>query len=71
MPVQIVGLNAVPAAGDIFLLTTNEADTREVAEARQRLLKQAAGSASSAAILAQAAGLAGGSIDSRELLKVG
>ena len=43
---------------------------REVAEARQRLSKQAVGSASSAAILAQAAGLAGGISDTREILKI-
>eukprot|EP01035_Chromulina_nebulosa_P022660 gene22660-29344_t len=69
-PVQIVGLSNVPNAGDVFTLTDNEADTREVAEARQRLLKQAMGSASNSALLAQAAGLAGGTIDTREVLKL-
>lgn len=48
------------------LILTN----REVAEARQRLLKQAVGTASSSALLAQAAGLAGGTIDKREVLKL-
>eukprot|EP01038_Epipyxis_sp_PR26KG_P014857 gene14857-19971_t len=69
-PVQIVGLNAVPNAGDVFLIASNEIDAREVADARRRLSKQAAGSASSAAIKAQALGFAGGTIDGREVIKV-
>lgn len=69
-PVQIVGLSNVPNAGDSFALSYNEADTREVAEARQRIVKQAVGSASTAAIIAQAMGFAGGSMETREILKV-
>ena len=69
-PVQIVGMSTVPNAGDYFTVTKTEAAAREVAEARQRLTRQAAGSTSSASIMAQALGLAEGNADRREVLKV-
>ena len=69
-PVQIVGMSTVPNAGDVFSVTMNEAAAREVAEARQRLARQAAGSQSSASIMAQALGFAEGVADRREVLKV-
>eukprot|EP01041_Mallomonas_annulata_P004903 gene4903-9777_t len=69
-PVQIVGMSVVPNAGDALSVTSNEGAAREVAEARQRLARQAVGSASSATILAQAAGFAQGKMDNRDVLKV-
>lgn len=69
-PVQIVGMTNVPNAGDQIIFTTNEADTKEVAMARMRLNKQAMGAASKSAIMTQASGFAGGTMDNREVLKV-
>jgi translation initiation factor IF-2 len=36
MPVEILGLSGVPAAGDDFVVVENEARAREIAEFRQR-----------------------------------
>lgn len=69
-PVQIVGMTAVPNAGDVISVTTDENGAREVAEARQRLMRQAVGSASSSLIIAQAAGFADGTLDRKEIIKV-
>lgn len=69
-PVQIVGMTVVPNAGDTFSITTDEAGAREVAEARQRITRQASGSATSSAILAQAMGFAEGTMDRKEIIKV-
>jgi len=69
-PVQIVGLTVVPNAGDSFSVTVDEEAAREVAEARQRITRQAAGVASSSAIIAQAAGFVEGTGDRKEIIKV-
>jgi len=69
-PVEVVGLNVVPNAGDAFMVTKDEAGAREVAEARQRLQRQSVGQSANSAIMAQAAGFAGGSFDAREIIKV-
>jgi len=69
-PVQIVGMTAVPNAGDSIAVSASEEVAREVAEARQRLSRQAVGSASSSAIIAQAAGFADGTADTKEIIKV-
>ena len=63
-------MSSIPNAGDFFGTTATEVEAREVAEARQRLSRQAAGSASNAAIFAQATGFADGTMDKRELIKV-
>jgi translation initiation factor IF-2 len=63
-------MSSVPNAGDSFTVTSSEAAARDVAEARQKLARQAAGSLSSASILAQAAGFAEGNVDRREVIKV-
>ena len=69
-PVQIVGLTTVPGAGDLFSVTKNETDAREVAESRQRLARQASGSQASALIKAQATSFAAGSLENKEVMKV-
>lgn len=69
-PVQIVGLNVVPDAGDRFSVTEDEAAARDVAESRQRLSRQAVGTAAGAALIAQASGFASGTFDGREIIKV-
>jgi translation initiation factor IF-2 len=69
-PVQIVGMSSVPNAGDQFIVTEGEEEAREVAEARQRLARQASGSQSISSILAQAAGIAAGTGDNKEQIKV-
>ena len=63
-------MSNVPAAGDSFSVTVDEAGARDVAEARQRLSRQAQGSATGAALIAQASGFAAGTFDSREVIKV-
>ena len=60
----------MPNAGDVFTVTADEASARDVAEARYRLIRQAAGSASSASIMAQALGFAEGVSDRREVIKI-
>ncbi len=60
----------MPNAGDSFAVTDDENNAREVAEARQRLSRLAVGSASSAAIKANAMSFSDGSFDSREVLKI-
>lgn len=69
-PVQLVGLTGVPNAGDAFSITADENGAREVAEARQRIVRQAAGTASSSAILAQAINFAEGNAMAKEIIKV-
>lgn len=69
-PVQIVGMSQVPNAGDEFSTVDDESAARETAEARQRIARQASGSASVASIIAQASGMATGKMDTREILKV-
>ena len=69
-PCQIIGMSAVPNAGDKFIVVDNEEDAKTVADARQRLLRQSLGSASSASIIAQATGLMDGNFDNREILKI-
>lgn len=69
-PVQISGMNGIPNAGDTFSIASTDAMAKEVAEARQRLEKQAISSVSNAAIVAQASGMASGMSDSREVLKI-
>ncbi|HXE16320.1 MAG TPA: translation initiation factor IF-2 [Stellaceae bacterium] len=46
MPVEVLGLNGVPLAGDDFVVAENEAKARDIADYRQRLRrdKQSAGS---------------------------
>ncbi len=41
-PVEVLGLNGTPMAGDDFSVVENEARAREIAEFRQRKLRQAA-----------------------------
>jgi translation initiation factor IF-2 len=60
----------VPSAGDVFSVLEFEEDAKNLAEARQRIFKQAAGSASTATILAQASGLVDGNYDTREVIKI-
>jgi translation initiation factor IF-2 len=69
-PVQVVGLNLAPNAGDILTASKTESGVREVAEARQRLARQSQGSATSSSIMATAATLVDGTIDTREIIKV-
>lgn len=69
-PVQVLGMSTVPNAGEVFTVVSSEEDARNLAEARQRLSKQAMGSMSSASILAQASGLVDGKFDNRELIKI-
>src|SRR6185312_14200403 len=47
MPVEVLGLNGVPLAGDDFIVAENEAKARDIADYRQRLRrdKQSAGAA--------------------------
>ncbi len=41
-PVEILGANATPSAGDIFNVTTDEGKAREIAEYRERKIKETA-----------------------------
>ncbi|MBI3304093.1 MAG: translation initiation factor IF-2, partial [Deltaproteobacteria bacterium] len=41
-PVEVLGLNGVPAAGDIFVIARDEIQARQVAEQRQRKQREAA-----------------------------
>jgi translation initiation factor IF-2 len=41
IPVQILGFEGVPLAGDTFLVTENAAEAREIAQKRQRLDREA------------------------------
>jgi translation initiation factor IF-2 len=41
MPVQILGFDGVPAAGDSFLVVADAAEAREIAQKRQRLEREA------------------------------
>ena len=65
-----MGLSSVPNAGDYFVVCDSEEDAKEVADSRQRLSRQAAGSSSSATILSMAQGFAQGKSDAREIIKV-
>ena len=69
-PVQIVGMTIVPGAGDAFQVTTSEASAREVAESRQRIARQTSGSLAIAGIKAQVTGIAMGTIDQKQMIKV-
>ena len=69
-PVQIVGMGVVPNAGDILTVCEDEGSARDVAEARNRLSRLAAGSMSNAAIKAQAQSYVEGNMDNRLVLKV-
>ena len=40
MPVEVTGLNGVPAAGDDFVVVENEAKAREVSDFRQRRIRE-------------------------------
>ncbi len=70
VPVQIVGMSTVPAAGDQLSVGEDESSTREVAEARQRLARQSVGSETNTAILANAAAFTEGNADAREIINV-
>ena len=41
IPVQILGFEGVPAAGDIFAVVTDAVEAREIAQKRQRLEREA------------------------------
>jgi translation initiation factor IF-2 len=41
IPVQVVGFDGVPAAGDAFIVTEDAAQAREIAQKRQRLEREA------------------------------
>ena len=70
VPVQIVGMSTVPAAGDRLSVGEDEGSTREVAEARLRLARQSVGSETNTAILANAAAFTEGNTDVREIINV-
>ncbi len=53
MPVEVLGFNAVPEAGDILVAVESEARAREVAEYRQRKKREAKGVAMRRASLEQ------------------
>jgi len=53
MPVEILGLSAVPSAGDEFAAVENEARAREIADYRQRRARDARASASQRGTLEQ------------------
>ena len=63
-------MNSVPNAGDTLIVTSSESAARDIAEARQKLARQAVGLTSSASILALAAGFAEGNSDQREIIKI-
>lgn len=63
-------MSAVPSAGETFVIADTEAAARDVADSRLRLQRQSVGMSSSAAIYAQALGLADGTGDKREIIKV-
>lgn len=69
-PVQVMGLDVIPAAGDDLTCGATEASVRGVAESRRRLARQGAGAAIRNEIIGNAAGILDGSIDRREILKV-
>ena len=69
-PVQILGLSVVPNAGDDFDVVDDESAAREVAEARIRISRQSLASSSAATMITQASFLSGGTIDSRQIIKV-
>jgi len=47
MPIEVLGLNGTPAAGDDFIVVENEARAREIAEYRDRKKREAAAVAGS------------------------
>ncbi|MEO5335717.1 MAG: translation initiation factor IF-2 [Magnetospirillum sp. WYHS-4] len=53
MPVEILGLNGTPAAGDDFIVAENENKAREVAEFRQRKAREARAAAGARGSLEQ------------------
>jgi translation initiation factor IF-2 len=53
MPVEIVGLNGTPAAGDEFLVVESEMRAREISEFRQRKVREAKAAASARGTLEQ------------------
>lgn len=63
-------MNGVPNAGDTLSVVYDEVAARETAESRKRISKQAIGVVSSASIIANAASLAIGNLDNRELIKI-
>jgi translation initiation factor IF-2 len=69
-PVQVMGLNCIPAAGNQLSCGPNEASVRDVAESRTRLARQGAGAAVRGEIISAAAGILDGSLDQREVMKV-
>lgn len=60
---QIVGLNAVPLAGDRFTVVSDAEDARLVADARMRLTKQRSDKGAVASIFAQVQDLASGAAE--------
>ncbi|WP_288048332.1 translation initiation factor IF-2 [Acidiphilium sp.] len=48
-PVEILGLSGVPGAGEVFVVVENEGRAREIAEFRQRKLREHAAAAGAAA----------------------
>lgn len=70
MPVQIVGLNGIPAAGEKMLYAESELVAKEMAELRTRFSTECAGSAVAADILNNAAGLKVGIQEERLRTKV-
>jgi translation initiation factor IF-2 len=69
-PVQIIGMNTMPNAGDNLSVAPDEASVRNVAEARQRISRQSVGSVANSAILANAAAFTEGNADTREIINV-
>ncbi len=63
-------MHSVPNAGDCLIVVQNDEDAKHLAESRQRLSKQAMGSSSANAIMAQAESLINGNYDRREVIKL-
>ncbi|KMK65946.1 translation initiation factor IF-2 [Puniceibacterium sp. IMCC21224] len=53
VPVEVLGLNGTPAAGDVLNVTETEAQAREIAEYREKLAKEKRATAGAATTLEQ------------------
>eukprot|EP00981_Chlorochromonas_danica_P015169 scaffold10764_cov159-Ochromonas_danica.AAC.23 len=69
-PVQIVGLNSIPSAGETILVVPSEADAKETAALRGQFTKQQTSSTVTASIKANAIRLSSGVGEERKIVKV-